>query len=435
MKNQKSRGIRFLALIVFCATLLAGNFFMPETVAEAATNKASISATKMTIPVGKMDSKVYWNVNPGELGNAKQLTVKNKIKGASYSFTSSNTKVVKISKDGGYLTGVKAGSATITCSQTYKNKKTTVGKCKVTVKGAVLESFDYAYPIGNGGYDLGSYYSCLDPLYYIGYRNPKATYTLTSDSKDFSIKEVKYDASKAKEVTDNKEYQEVIKDYIGKGYIYGYQYSVEKAGTYKITVKETYNKKTKTLGSFKVEIKDTCIAQPKMEVLIGEYLNAFTLLDYAKENTAYHFKIEEYDEANLDSNVLLYYVNDSDSDLYFYTNKAGTANITIREGSETGKVIGNVAVSVQEAPCEGIVLDSNEVTAYIGDYFEIFYDLEPWDTTDKVTVESDNPEVLKVEYEDEYWNCIPVKSGEANVTIKCGNQSAVCKVTVVEEYE
>jgi len=436
MENQKRRSIRFLALIVFCAAFLAGNFFMPEKVAEAATKKASISATKMTIPIGKMNSKTYWNVNPGELGNAKQLTVKNQIKGAVYSFTSSNTKVVKINKNGGYLTGIKAGTATITCSQTYKNKKTTVGTCKVTVKSAVLKSFDDvyddAYAVGNNGYNLISYYACVDPLYYIGYRNPKATYTLTSDSKDFSIKEVKYDASNAKDVTNDKDYQEVIEDYIGKGYFYGYQYEAKKAGTYKITIKETYNKKTKTLGSFKVEIKDTCISEPKQELPLGDYLNALALLKYSKESTSYYFNIEEFDETNIENNALLCYFEESVNSLYFYANKAGTVNVTIREGSETGKEIGTVAVTVYEVPCESITLESDEVTAYVDDYFEINYDLEPYHTTDEVTIESDNPEVLKVVCEDGYWNYMPLKVGEANVTIKCGSHSAVCKVVVAE---
>ncbi len=432
MKRQKIKVTQLLVLMALCCSLVAGNLFIPGAVAEAAAKKTTISATEMTIPVGKMNSKVYWNKNSWQLANAQKLTVKNTVKGATYQFTSSNTKVVKISKNGGYLTGLKAGSATITCTQTYKNKKTTVGKCKVTVKNAALTANkdENVFAAGSNGFDLTHYYSSLEPLFHITYRNPNATYTLTSSSKDFSIKEVKYDASKAKTLTDNKDYQEVLKDYIGNRYFYGYQFTAKKSGTYTITVKETYNKKSKTLGSFKVVIKDTSISEAKKELLLGNYLNVLTLLSYTKESTNYYFEIKNYDEANPDNNVLK--LSKNGSEYYLYANKTGTAEVTVREGSEKGTVIGTVTIAVTEAPCKGISVEQDEYTAYVGDYFDIYYDLEPWDTTDKVTIESDNPDVLKVEYdqEKESWVYSPLKAGEANVTIKCGSQSVTCKVVV-----
>lgn len=432
MEKTRIRVTRLLVSMLLCCALLVGNLIIPTSVAKAATKKAAISAKALTIPIGKMDSKVYWNKNSYEIDNGQSLTVKNKLKGATYQFTSSNSKIAKINKTGGYLTGVKAGSATITCTQTYKNKKTTVGKCKVTVKNATLVAEDAVFPVGSDGYDLSSYYAGLDPMFAITYRNPKATYTVTSDSSDFSIKEKKYDASTAKDVTDNKEYESVIKDYIGKRYFYGYQFTAKKAGTYTITVKETYNKKTKTLGSFKVEIKDTSIAEPNVDLLLGKYLNVFNLLNYTSADELYYFEVQDYDKANPDNNVLQ--IIQDESGLYLYGNKVGTGVVTVRQGSAQGTVIGNVTVTVAEAPCQSITLDSEEYSTYVGGYFNIYYDLDPWETTDKVTIESDNPDVLKVEYnEEEDWEYTPLKVGEANITIKCGNQSAVCKV-VVEEW-
>lgn len=435
MKKSKFNVTRLLVLMTLCCALMVGNLFIPSIVAEAATKKTTISATEMTIPVGKMSSKIYWNVNSWELNNAQKLSVKNTVKGATYQFTSSSTKVVTISKDGGYLTGVNAGSATITCTQTYKNKKTTIGKCKVTVKKAVLETNDYnnEFPVGSGVFDLSHYYSdSSNALFNITYRNPKATYTLTSDSKNFSIKEIKYDASKVKEVSDWEEYQSVLKDFIGERYIYGYQFTAKEAGTYTITVKETYNKKTKTMGSFKVEIKDTSISEPNVDLLLGNNLNVFNLLKYTKDIN-YYFAINDYDETNQDNNVLR--LSEQGSELYLYGNKTGTAEVTIREGSEEGTLIGTVTIVVSEAPCESIIVDSEEYTTYVDDDFRIYYDLEPWETTDKVSIESDKPDVLKVEYdqEEDYWTYTPLKVGEANITIKCGDKSVVCKV-VVEEY-
>lgn len=433
MKRPKIGVMRLLVLMVLCCALMVGNFIIPNQVAEAATKKASISVKELTIPVGKMDSKVYWNKNSWELSNGEELSVKNKIKGATYQFTSSNSKVVKISKAGGYLTGVKAGSATITCTQTYKNKKITVGKCKVTVKNATLISEDAVLPVGSGGFDLADYYSSSDAMFTIAYRNPKATYTVTSDSSNFTINEKKYDASSAKDVTDNDEYKAVLKDYIGKRYFYGYQFKAEKAGTYTITVKETYNKKTKTLGSFKVEVKDASIAEPNVELLVDNYINVFNLLNYTNASSLYYFEIKDYDKTNPENNVLD--LIQDESSLYLHGNKTGTGEVIIREGSEQGTVIGTVTVVVAEAPCESITLESEEYTAYVGEYFSIYYDLEPWETTDKVTIESDNSKVLKVEYnqEEQSWEYTPLKAGEAKITIRCGNQSVVTKV-IVEEW-
>lgn len=256
MKTQKITFTRLLVLMALCCALIAESLFIPGTAAEAATKDAAISATEMTIPIGKMDSKLYWSINEYELSNAQKLTVKNAVKGATYQYTSSDTKVATISKEGGYLTGLKAGSATITCTQVYKSKKTTIGKCKVTVKnaGLTVNEYENEFSVGDGGYDLTHYFACSEPLFNITYRNPKATYILTSSSKNFSIKSIKYDASMVKDMTSNEEYQAVVKDYIGKRYIYGYKYTAAKAGTYTVTVKETYNNKTKTLGSFKVVI-------------------------------------------------------------------------------------------------------------------------------------------------------------------------------------
>jgi uncharacterized protein YjdB len=435
MKISKFNVTRILVSMALCCALMVGSLIVPGSVAEAATKKAAISATKMTIPIGKLDSKVYYYDNPWQRTNAQKLTVNNKVKGATYQFTSSNTKVVTISKDGGYLTGVKAGTATITCTQTYNKKKTTLGKCKVTVKSASLTVSDYGneFAVGDGGFNLYSLYAYIDPLFSISYRNPKATYSLTSSSKDFTIKEVKYDASSAKDATDDKEGQSMLKDFIGDGYFYGYTFTAKKAGTYTITVKETYNKKTKTLGSFKVVIKDTSIYQPNVDLVLGDSLNVFSLISYTKANTNYYFNIENYDDVNPDNNAVALLMDGSE--LYLYGNKIGTAQVTVREGSESGTVIGTVTVTVSDAPCESIWLDSDESTAYVDDYFDIYFSVEPWNTTDTVTVESDNPDVLKVEYSEELesWIYSPLKAGEANITIKCGNQSAVCKVTV-EEY-
>ncbi len=433
MKTQKIRITQLLVLMALCCAFMVGNSFLPGSVAEAAAKKATLSVSEMTIPVGTMSSKVTWNINSWELRTPEKLAVKNAVKGATYQFKSSNTKVVTISKNGGYLTGVKAGSATITVTQTLKNKKTTVGKCKVTVKSSKLEVYyDNALAIDSYRFNLSDYYAGWEPMFNLTYRNPSAKYSITSSDKNLTIKEVKYDASKAKDVSNNKEYQQVLKDYIGSKYFYGYEFTAKKAGTYTITVKETYNKKTKTVGTFKIEVKDPTLSSSKVELYLGNNMNVFDLIDYEKPLTEYHFFINNFDEVTLDNNVL--YLNNDGSQLYLYASKVGTAEVTIREGSEDGALIGTVTINVSEALCEDLYVDETEYTTYVDDYFSIYYNVEPWYTTDKVTIESDNPEVLKVTYdeEDDYWSYSPLKAGEANITIKCGDKSVVCKVTVEE---
>lgn len=432
MKASKINVTKCLVSIALCCALMIGSLVVPVTAAEAAAKKTAISATTMTIPVGKLNGKVYWNDLPWERSNKGKLTVKNAVKGATYQFTSSNTKVAAISTSGGYLTGVKAGNATITVTQTYQNKKTTVGTCKVTVKNASVTGSDYGneFPIGDGIYDLSSLYNFTEPLYNIAYRNPDATYTLSTSSSDFSIKEVKYDASKIKAVTDNKEYQDVLKEFIGDSYFYGYEFSAKKAGTYTITVKETYNKKTRTLGSLKAVVKQTSITEPKVDMLLGESYSSIYFISFAKPNTEYFFSVKNFDKENPDNNVVV--VISNGSELSLKANKAGKAEVVVREGSENGTVIGTVKISVKEVPCKKITLSAKEYKTYVGDFFFTQYDLDPWNTTDKVTIKSDQPKILKVEYDKEnnYWTYTPLAVGEAKVTITCGNQTAVCKVIV-----
>ncbi len=435
MKTSKMNVTRFLVSVALCCALMIGSLAAPATVADAAAKKAAISTTTMTIPVGKLDRKVYWNDIPWERSNEGKLTVKNAVKGATYQFTSSDTKVADISKTGGYLTGIKAGSATITVTQTYQNKKTTIGKCKVTVKAASVTASDYGneFPVGDGVYDLSSLYNFTEPLFNIAYRNPDATYTLATSSSDFSINEVKYDASKIKAVTDNKDYQDVLKDFIGDSYFYGYEFSAKKAGTYTLTVKETYNNKTRTLGSLKAVVKKTSIAEPKVDMLLGESAYTFYFVSYAKPNTTYYFSVKNSDKANPDKDVVVVVSNGSEQSLK--ANKAGKAEVVIREGSEDGTVIGTVKITVKALPCKKITFNAKEYKTYVGDYFFTQYEVDPWNTTDKVTIKSDQPKILKVEYDKEnnYWTYTPLAVGEATVTIKCGNQTAVCKVIVEEQ--
>lgn len=434
MKDKWLKRSKFILLVVLSFLFVAQLFYQPSNVAEAAA-KPSITKS-MTIPIGKLDDNVQWNKNSYEIVKAQKLTVKNKVKGATYTFKSSDTKIATIDKDGGYITGNKAGSATITCTQKYKNKTTTVGTCKVTVKKTVMKLNEYAesvFAVGSNGYKLYDFYASMEPIYHIEYRNPNASYTLTSDSKDFTIKEVKYDASSAKKATKDSAFVEELENFMGDRYFYGYEFNTKKAGIYKVTVKETYNKKTTTLGSFKVEIKETSLVETHMDVLLGERYHAYYRLTFPKTDTRYYFAVENADKV-LENNPII--IEEIEDIIVIYANKAGKSEVSVREGSKDGKLIGTINFVVTELPCKEINLRKTEYSAYEGDdFFWIYFDLNPWSTTDKLTISSDNTDVLKVKFNIEYneWEYQVGKAGKAIVTIKCGDQSA--EVTVIVEVE
>ncbi len=115
MKNQFTKRVVSLVLVV---TLVCTGMFVPknETTVQAA-KKASLKTKKITLTVGKK----------------KTIKLKNKKKGAKYTFKVKKASVAKVSKKG-VVTAKKAGKTEITVKEKRKKKTRTVGKVKVTVK-------------------------------------------------------------------------------------------------------------------------------------------------------------------------------------------------------------------------------------------------------------------------------------------------------------
>lgn len=114
MKNFK----RFAA--VFCSILLICIF-----VTNGITENASAAAAKLKTTTIKLT-----------VNKTSKIVISDKNKKATYTFISNNTKVATVNKSG-VVTGVKAGTATITVKSTYQKKVSKVGSVKVTVKKAV----------------------------------------------------------------------------------------------------------------------------------------------------------------------------------------------------------------------------------------------------------------------------------------------------------
>lgn len=62
------------------------------------------------------------------------INIRNKIKGSTYKWTTSNKKVATINNKNGVVTGVKKGKAVITCTITTPNGDILKLKCNVTIK-------------------------------------------------------------------------------------------------------------------------------------------------------------------------------------------------------------------------------------------------------------------------------------------------------------
>ncbi|MBQ3600976.1 MAG: hypothetical protein II992_07235 [Lachnospiraceae bacterium] len=129
-----------------------------------ASKTVGLSQKKVTISIGKQKSASF--------------TIENKVKGATYSYKSSNKKIVKVSKQG-ILTGVKSGTAKIIVKQKKKKKVKKIGTVKVTVKNAIFDKKNFIKKYGTVGTEMEFY-----PLEFIKYQNENDEIYMESDNTD-----------------------------------------------------------------------------------------------------------------------------------------------------------------------------------------------------------------------------------------------------------
>ena len=260
-----------------------------------ADEKPTLSNTEMTIGLGK------YEYSPENIAYSKNeegrytLFVENSKKGATYTFSSSNKKVATVKKDGtkAYITGVKAGKATITVKQKLKNKTTTVGKCKVMVKQTKLNMTELEEPVYIGTQSVGMFMLDIDNF------NPEAKYTYKTDSKNLKV-------------TDERQSEG------GDAYTPNLNIVAKKAGTYKVTMKETYQKKTRTVGTFKVIVISPSIEEEITMHVGGEDVCVSYLIYNYYENFWYQVG---------DTKMLKDYTAEEDGYIYVEALKAGETKI------------------------------------------------------------------------------------------------------------
>lgn len=392
-----------------------------EAKTKTKTMKPSLSAKSMEIPVGKITGKTQWDYRKAEYapcGIGKKLTVKNKVKGASYRFASSNSKVVKIAKNGGYLTGVKAGKATITCTQMLKGRKTVVGKCKVTVKNASFYNVEF-----DGKLCLGK--SIFNPAttgFILRYRNPDAKYTFDTGSNDLKIYEKKWTDK------DNEKDPEHMAFSVEGMYTYLQIMEAKKSGTYQVSVKEIYQNKTRKIGSFTVTVYDPEVITETLEKREGDDLNFTEFLLHPAENNYTNYKAEIVEGAELVK-------KQEYEDGYFYGTllKEGTMKIKVSEKA-TGKEIGTAVIQIKRVACESIEIRESHIYTFVGNedsYLDSVIRLNPEETTEPVNAVSKDENIFRISTnEQEEISGTPVAAGETKVVFTCGNQSVEIPVTV-----
>jgi hypothetical protein len=385
----------FVVMMLLVALILPTE--MLANVAQAAT-KPSIE-TKMTIGTGSIVGAYdYYSKS-----NNYVLNVYDTVKNATYSFTSSNTKVVTAKASGtkAILTGVKAGTATITCNQKLNGKTIKVGICKVTVLSSSLYTQDFIPEL-----PLGTSYA-KQPIEFDN-RNNDAIYTYTSDNKNFSMKEN-------------------LKFFDGM-YFISHTFTAKATGTYTITVKETYNKSTRTVGKLKYIVKKATV-EKESTIDLGDDLLGLDLINNYREDVNYFFS---GDNENVEG-YLQY------NSVYLKAKSVGTTTIKIYENAtkaDESKLIGTCKITIKEVVLESLDCEFDETETNVGGEtigFEV--NKAPDNAPGTITVTSSDPSVATVSevVEEGFGKITPVSAGTTTITINCGDITKTQTITVYEE--
>ncbi|ACL76692.1 hypothetical protein [Ruminiclostridium cellulolyticum] len=396
LKRNRTARIFICMLLVVTLILPAG---LATNVANAAA-KPSIQS-KLTIGAGS----IVGNYDYYSKDDKYSLKVANSVNKATYSFTSSNNNIVKVKVSGttAYLTGVKAGNATITCNQKLNGKTTKVGTCTVTVKNSTV-SQDYipVVPMGT---------SVSKEVLEFSYRNNDATYTYVSNSKNFTMKEK-------------------LSQFDGM-YFISQSFTAKAPGTYTVTVKETYNKSTRTVGKIKYTVKKATLSGDS-SVDLGSSIWAFELINNYRTDVNYLFVF---------SDKSIVEESKSGDTIYLKGKKVGKTNVTIYENTKTpdkNKLIGTCKLTVKEVVLEDLDCDFEETELYVGDDpVELEISKDPYNAPGTITVSSSDTKVVTVGKLDEDGICLisPVGVGTATITITCGDITKTQKITVYDEED
>ena len=332
---------------------------------------------------------------------------------------------------------------TVTAQAAKKKKKAKKTKnAKVAYLGSALDQ-DYGVFVGKqilGGGELAVF------------SNYKASgkYTFTTNSKDLSIK---LDNSSVKMLKDS-----FGKDWTRNNDYLSYDVTAKKPGTYKVTIKEKYKGKTRTLKkNAKLYVYEPEAESEECTAFIGNYISPSTLLSSSAAGD-YNYEVVEGADTVLS-------VITKDDGAYASLKPIAEGQAKVKITDLYGKDCGTATVTVMANHCAKIELsdeayyyddDDNqkpgisitrysdetaeEDSVYLSDYYVLYGKVEDCNVSDPVTITSSNPAVVSVSQTDsdeegdeessDSWYAAPQSAGDAVLTISCGSQSVQLPVHV-----
>ena len=367
---MRTRTIKTLMAVILSAmTLLSAIGCGEKEPAEISVSGVSVSKTSVTLKEGASESLTA-TVSPADASNK------------AVSWASSNTAVATVDNSG-RVTGVKAGSATITVTTSDGGKTAT---CSVTVEANIINVT---------GVTLDKATAALTP-------GGEVTLAATVAPADATDKTISWTSSDESVATVSN----------GKVKAVG-------AGKATITVKTTDGGKTATCEvTVTVPVEGVSLSETEVEMSEeGEItLTATVTPDNATDKAVTWASSDEAVATVSDGKVTGV--------------KAGEAVITVTtaDGGKTAEC--KVTVTPKEIPVEEVEFAEASVTVAQGESAVVTVSFSPAGATNKaVTFESSDESVATV---DEEGNVTGVKAGKATITVTTedGGKTATCEVTV-----
>ncbi len=289
MKKDYSK--RHFIPIVICLMLLTCiSIFTTSRESFAAAKKTTLAVTKQTIFVN---------------GNYT-IPLSNKIKKATYFYTSNKTKIAKVNKNG-VITGISKGSASIKVRYKYKGDFNTVGQFKITVNKSTLKDSYNILNLKTG--------DTVSPDSYLNNINSDATYIITS--------------SKSAVATSGDD--GVIR--------------AKKAGKTSMSIHEVYNKKSRTIGSVAVSVTGASVTREELRLAYGgDKVKKNDLIEDKTSTSTYNFTSSDTSLVYISGDYLYTRSYSSYSDQYC------TITVTEKPVNEPVRTIGTIKITLTSKP-------------------------------------------------------------------------------------
>ena len=412
---------RFLVILLVLALVLTSvSINYRENVADtqAASKQIEISDKKVSIGLGAQ--------------GVEQVLISNKKESAVYTYKSSDTSIVKVDSQD-ILTGVKYGTAKITVREKYNGKTSVVGQYEVEVKKTTIKDVakadDFLWAeIGKATFEdnpfnLQDYVE--DKLF--DNRNMDASYTFYSG--DTSILKIK----------SNGLVEETLK-----------------AGKVRITIKETYKKKTRTLGDIGMEIKEPEFTKAGRTLNIVKYssLDMNKYLNYL----TYYYVVLSNKEGNEDE-ILQMAETKGEWNGKFKAATCGAVTVSVYTDTKPltdntykkKKCLGRMKVNVIPKNVSSVKLvkgdingkyteeDTLSIKKYTEKNVDVHYIVKPKNCSDDIMVTSSAPKVAGVVQNNYSYGkgtgVLTIKTyrqGKAVIKLKIGEITKKINVTVVK---